>query len=272
MRQCWSMSSNPPTLGASQFSCPHCGALAHQDWWDAYARLHSTDSESVIAVFKTDAVEEASKNLRENKTFSPEKIDEIVEQWRRAAAGEVFINNTDASKWVKAVTNLKFSTCFSCKSTSVWIYDRIIYPATSTHAPPPNVDMPDDVRRDYLEAADIANRSPRGAAALLRLAIQRLMPHVGQKGKDLNSDIAELVKGGLGARVQKSLDVVRVIGNNSVHPGQMAIEDNPAVVATLFKLVNVIVDILISQPKHLSEAYSDLPENARKAIEKRDGG
>ena len=85
-------------------------------------------------------------------------------------------------------------------------------------------------------------------------------------------DIAELVKGGLGARVQKSLDVVRVIGNNSVHPGQMAIEDNPAVVATLFKLVNVIVDVLISQPRHLSEAYSDLPENARKAIEKRDGG
>jgi len=38
--------------------------------------------------------------------------------------------------------------------------------------------------------------------------------------KNLDDDIASLVSKGLDPRVQKTLDVVRVIGNNSVHPAK----------------------------------------------------
>jgi hypothetical protein len=66
------------------------------------------------------------------------------------------------------------------------------------------------------------------------------------------------------------LDVVRVIGNNAVHPGELDIKDNREVVGQLFQLVNMIVDTMISQPKSIEALYSDLGEKARSAIEKRD--
>eukprot|EP01031_Cornospumella_fuschlensis_P049643 gene49643-60771_t len=83
---------------------------------------------------------------------------------------------------------------------------------------PPNPDLPENVLSIYNEAANIVNSSPRGALALLRLAIQELCINLGESGKDLNKDIGNLVSKGLLPDVQKALDVVRVIGNNAVHP------------------------------------------------------
>jgi hypothetical protein len=40
---------------------------------------------------------------------------------------------------------------------------------------------------------------------------------------------------------------------------------------SLFRLINLIVENMISQPKHVDEVYASLPEAARKAIENRDG-
>ena len=111
---------------------------------------------------------------------------------------------------------------------------------------------------------------PRGAAALLRLAIQKLCADLGEKGKNINADIASLVAKGLPATVQQALDVVRVTGNNAVHPGQI-ITDEAGVAEALFPLVNIIVEYMISIPSRVNSLYENLPEGAKAAIAKRDG-
>lgn len=162
-----------------------------------------------------------------------------------------------------------YAMCEHCEEISIWRKKAIVYPSFGT-TPDPNEDMPDDVKQDYEEARAIVGNSAKGAAALLRLAIQRLMPHLGEKGKNLDSDIGNLVKNGLPPLIQKALDTVRVIGNESVHPGTIDINDDPKSAAMLFELVNETVEVLISQPKRIDELYSKLPKSKKDGISKRD--
>lgn len=136
--------------------------------------------------------------------------------------------------------------------------------------PPPHVDMPENCIPEYNEARDIVARSPRAAAALLRLCVQRLMVELGEKGKKINDDIGALVKKGLPVEVQQALDYCRVVGNNGVHPGEIELTDNPQIAHSLFEMLNFIVEDRITRPKQVAELYSILPEGALKAVEKRD--
>jgi hypothetical protein len=129
--------------------------------------------------------------------------------------------------------------------------------------------MPAAVKGDFEEAASILDKSPRGAAALLRLCVQKLMVHLGERAKDLNEDIASQVRKGLEAEVQQALDIVRVVGNNAVHPGQIDVDDK-ATAMTLFELVNMIVERRIAAPEKLKTLFSQLPLTALNQIEKRD--
>lgn len=147
----------------------------------------------------------------------------------------------------------------------------IVYPNNSTIlAPLPSPDMPEDLAKDFNEARNIFSDSPRASAALLRLTIQKLCIHLGQPGKNINSDIAALVKEGLSVKIQQSLDIVRVIGNNAVHPGEIDLNDNVDIVLALFGIINFIVEEMITRPRELDKIYNMLPENARKSIEVRD--
>jgi len=134
----------------------------------------------------------------------------------------------------------------------------------------PNPDLPDNITRDYEEARGILGESPRGAAALLRLCVQKLCIHIGEKGKNIDDDIASLVAKGLNPLVQKSLDIVRVIGNEAVHPGVIDLNDDRDTASQLLILINSIADQMISHPKKIEELYGKLPESKREAIEKRD--
>ncbi len=161
------------------------------------------------------------------------------------------------------------STCEFCGKSSIWYNKQLVYPKVIMVAPP-NQDMDDEIIADYNEAASILQQSPRGASAILRLATQKLCKQLGESGKNLNTDIANLVKRGLSPQIQKSLDSLRVIGNNAVHPGEISVNDTPEIALALFKLINKIADTMITDIKEIDAIYDSLPEAQRAAIEQRD--
>ena len=135
----------------------------------------------------------------------------------------------------------------------------------------PNADMPDSVKQLYEEAGLIYTKSPRAACALLRLAIDTLCNELGETDRDINKNIAALVKKGLSVEVQQALDIVRVVGNKAVHPGQISLDvDSVDTAEALFALINLVVDRLISEPKRIEAMFEKLPESVKTAVKKRD--
>lgn len=195
---------------------------------------------------------------------------DLIKFFKRMLAREIFWDQSADVRLNNVLINVTLSRCFSCERLAIWIADDLLYPAKNIYVIP-NEDMPPDVKVDYIEAGLIVDKSPRGASALLRLCIQKLLRHLGQAGKNLNEEIAALVKKGLDPRIQQALDVVRVIGNNAVHPGEMNLRDDKATALQLFNLVNLIVESTISIPKQIQTMYERLPSQAVAAIEKRDG-
>jgi hypothetical protein len=201
-----------PTVFASSFTCPHCGAISKQDWW------------------------------------------------RRSFKDGVYGNESD--------NEIRVGTCQHCQKNTLWILNKMFYPDNG-NAPFPNPEMPENVKKLYVEAASIHMKSPRGAAAILRLGLQILCKELGEEGKNINTDIAKLVKKGLPEIVQQSLDIVRVTGNDAVHPGQIDTDDAETV-KQLFNLSNIIVEYMIALPKRISGIYLTLPKDKIRGIEERD--
>lgn len=237
------MTYTAPEFRKAAFNCPHCGAYAHQTW------------------------SQAAKQDGDGGTHF------------RPATGHFF-----------------FSCCAHCANDSVWHYPqqrplprfvternpklkaaieesnsaRLVYPSKATGSLP-SADLPPDIRTDFLEARTIAAESPRGAAALLRLCIQKLCLHLGENGTDLNSAIGKLVARGLPSKIQMALDTVRVIGNNAVHPGEIDLKDDLNTVLQLLELVNIIAEVMIGHPKRIEALYEKTLSPGQKAqVQSRD--
>lgn len=161
------------------------------------------------------------------------------------------------------------SRCQLCDHILIWYEDRILYPPT-TSAEEPHPDLPSHARATYIEAGATLDASPRAAAALLRLALQQLCEELGEKG-NLNDAIGRMVKSrGLRPEIQQALDVVRVIGNNAIHPGEIDLTDDRDSAAAMFSLVNAITEDLIARPKQIGSLYARLPDSVRRQIRDRD--
>ena len=172
-------------------------------------------------------------------------------------------NDVAGTNWIL------IATCQNCKKEIIWIDNIYVYP--DIIAEEANADMPDSVKQLYDEAGLVYNKSPRAACALLRLAIDRLCNELGETDRDINKNIGALVKKGLPQTVQQALDVVRVIGNKAVHPGQIAFDvDDKNTAIMLMRLLNIIVERMITEPKEIDSLYQGLPESVKNAIENRD--
>ena len=232
-------------LKKSKFNCPYCSSNTQQFLWKI--RWDGKEIYDDRFINYPDARED--QHVSSGLSYPPKR-------------------SKNAAKLEKLTHPIRVGRCLACDQYTLWIYDKMYFPDIG-NAPPPNSEMPENVKKTYLEAAAISAKSPRAAAALLRLCVQMLCKHLDEPGKNINQDIAALVKKGLPPKVQRSLDILRVTGNEAVHPGKIDTDD-PEVVAKLFNLLNIIVRILIVEPREINEIYSSLPEEKRKQIEKRD--
>ncbi|MDF0606619.1 DUF4145 domain-containing protein [Neisseriaceae bacterium TC5R-5] len=231
----------PPKFQTEAFTCPHCQAYS-QMCWSELIRLSGTNQENLIDIITGFYIARCA-HCNESSVW---KVDATLRQLQTArinrSNGRPYGNDPSYSK---------------------------IYPFDS-FAPLPNPDLPEDCIDDYKEASNIVVLSPRGAAALLRLVVEKLCKQLGDPSKNIDQNIALLVQKGLPTTIQQALDSVRVIGSAAVHPNIMDIKDDQATVMTLFKLVNIIVEKMITEPKEINAIFESLPESRIENIAKRD--
>lgn len=162
--------------------------------------------------------------------------------------------------------------CHTCKNYSVWFKSKMIFPSGS-NIPMPHTDMPESVKEIYNEAREIASNSPRAAAALLRLALEKLTEELWETDWKLNTRIGNLKKKWLPEKAIQALDIIRITANEwGSHLGQIDLtgSDNADLVNQLFFLLNFIVEHVITVNNQLDAMYATLPEDKKKGIKNRD--
>lgn len=170
-----------PKFDTTPFTCPHCQAIAQMDFiipnktkLIIYNNLQNIKQEIFNQIY-----ENITENI-ENRISDIEKIANIYER---------FANS--------------FAICQNCQKISIWLNEKMIYPKPRL-TPPPNEDLPEDIKADYEEASLIVQDSPRGACALLRLALQKLMIYLGED-KNLDKAIKSLIDKKLLMKICKKL-------------------------------------------------------------------
>jgi Domain of unknown function (DUF4145) len=200
----------PPSIDAKRFTCPHCGAIADQIWFDVYAS-RTGNQEGTPPTLPTDddlAKARAAKPKREAEVEAAQK--RLVTFLEKAASGALAFWGERILRPVFSIANLFASYCVSCDDIAIWKRGTMLYPRARYEVEPAD-DLPEEITHDFNEAREILDLSPRGAAALLRLCIQKLCIHLGLPGKSIDADIATLVQRGLDPRVQKAFDIVRIV-------------------------------------------------------------
>jgi Domain of unknown function (DUF4145) len=166
-----------------------------------------------------------------------------------------------------------FCICKLCNKYTVWVDEKLIHPPING-ASLPHQDMPQQVKDIYEEARGVMSRSPRSACTLLRVALEILIDGILGKNKNtLNHKIGVLVKErGLDVRIQKAMDILRITGDAALHPGVIDLQnkDDSQTAKTMFDLLNIITQVMISNPNTINEYYNNLPQPQKNSIEKRD--
>lgn len=182
---------------------------------------------------------------------------------------DLYYNTTNWYNWVQWWQLCK---CECCKDFSIRKWEDMIYPFMSI-APLPHEDMPNDVKELYEEASNISSLSPRAAAALLRVCLEKLTIHLWESEWNLNTRIWNLQKKWLPEKVIKWLDILRINANEWWSHAwliDLTWKDNQEIVWKLFWLVNYIVEKVITENKEIDLMFDKLPEDKKKWIENRD--
>lgn len=236
-----------------KFICPHCKTLAKQEWINS-----ALTTEIIPKIYRHYFLD----YRQEIQNYEEEAIGKFLKKMKEIFPREFY---------PYLPSQFAISRCQSCEDFALWVNKEIVYPKQMV-IDLPNKDMNPDIQELYLEAGKIIIDSPKGASALLRLALQKLLWQLGETDRNIDKNIKSLVAKGLNPKMQKALDFVRVVGNEAVHPGEINLDDNKEIAIKLFKILNLIAHDMISVPKEMDELYDEIiPDDKKEQINARDG-
>lgn len=250
------MDNFAPAFNEPSFRCPNCSAYAQQHW---ARQLNYTD----------DLAGTQTRNVFEQK---PDNI------WGDIARATC-LACTEDSVWKKddflvPERSLPFGTRQQEKPSYVPVTRWVMIWPKESNAPLAHEELPESLRQLHAEARAVLTDSPRAAAALLRLLMEKLLQDATGEAGNLNTQIGLLVKRGtFDQRLQETADTIRVSGNTAVHPAEIQSQGDTAEVAlAMFELVNFLVEDLIARPGRITHLYqSTVTGGALDAISRRDG-
>src|SRR5580704_18524164 len=227
-----------PQFGAESFSCPYCNAVAHQDWYSLFLKPENATELVVLTL-------EALMLAKGNET------DQFLQRLKDNVLAYEYQEHPRNLK-VKLL-NLHVSRCYNCKGFTVWVRDRLVFPVTVEEAPhviegefqgavvdlqapaedvqhgnehvQANAEEVDEASEDFEEAAAILNKFPRGAAALTRICIQKMMPLVKANAKNPDENFSSLVRKGLEVEIQQAMDVLQVVRKNPLQRSEVDLKE-----------------------------------------------
>jgi Domain of unknown function (DUF4145) len=234
-----SSQEDEPQLGAESFSCPHCNAVAHQDWYSLFLKPENATD---VVVLTLEALMLAKGN--ESDQFLQRLKDNVLAYEYQEHPRNLKVK----------LLNLHVSRCYNCKGFTVWVRDRLVFPIRGDE-PPDVVEVDfeevaedvqetaedEEVSEDFEEAAAILNKFPRGAAALTRVCIQNMMPLFEENAKNLDENISSLVRKGLEVEIQQAMDVLQVVRKNPSQTTEVGLkEENEAAKIFLTSLTQIL--------------------------------
>ncbi|MCY7770670.1 DUF4145 domain-containing protein [Bacillus haynesii] len=230
-----------PLFHLAAFNCPNCGVLAPQKWFE----------------------------ISQPNILAQRIVGEMVNE-NRLNGPSAYVNGEPVM--ISKPWHLEISICSHCERYVIWENKKMIYPF-KTELPEPHKDMHENVKKIYEEAMLVYKHSPRAAAALLRLAIETMIPQLDGyniKKAKINTMIGELVKKDIPTHIQQGLDAIRVYGNEGIHSGEINLNEDPETVMFLFDLINIMVEELITRKSQIKSFYAKLPIDKIKGIINRD--
>jgi hypothetical protein len=99
------------------------------------------------------------------------------------------------------------------------VSQKMIYPEGASRSLP-STHVPEQFKKDYIEASKVIHLSEKASAALSRRCLQNIIHnHLGIKAKDLFTEIQSIRdQGKLPSDIADQLDQLREIGNFAAHP------------------------------------------------------
>jgi hypothetical protein len=244
-----------PQFGVESFSCPHCNAVAHQDWYSLFLKPENATDVVVLAL-------EALMLAKGNES------DQFLQHLKDNVLAYEYQEHPRNLK-VKLL-NLHVSRCYNCKGFTVWVRDRLVFPIKVEEAPPDIVEVDfeevatdvqgtveaqegdehvqtnaedvEEASEDFEEAAAILNKFPRGAAALTRICIQKMMPLVKGNAENLDENFSSLVRKGLKVEIQQAMDVLQLVRKSPLQPSEVDLKEENETAKTLLNSLKVILE------------------------------